>query len=239
MSIKKILVKNFITYRIYLYYNLYIRHKAFKKKHTYSQWGEDQIIKKFFENTKKGFYIDIGSFHPIMYSNTCFLNNSGWSGVNIDLNQTSIDLFNIMRPNDLNICAAISDKIEERDLYIDHLFSPVNTINKSLCENADKNILFKDLIKKKIKTETFSNIIKKVGKLPEINFLNIDCEGNDYSVLNSIDLKYYKPELICVETHDVNNKETFLYKDIVKLLEKTDYKIYQRCGPSTFFNVYK
>ncbi|MDC0052115.1 FkbM family methyltransferase [bacterium] len=237
MSIKKILVKNFITYKIYLYYNLYIRHKAFKKKLTYSQWGEDQIIKKFFENKKNGFYIDIGSFHPIMYSNTCCLYNSGWSGINIDLNQTSIDLFNIMRPNDLNVCAAISDKIEERDLYMDHQFSPVNTIHQSLYEAADKKILFKNLKKKKIKTQTFSNIIKKINELPKINFLNIDCEGNDYLVLTSIDLKYYKPELICIETHDVHNKETFIYKNIINLLEKFNYKIYQRCGPSTFFNI--
>ena len=237
MSIKKILIKNFITYRIYLYYNLYIRHKAFKKKQSYSQWGEDQIIKKFFENKEKGFYIDIGSFHPIMYSNTCLLHNSGWSGINIDLNQTSIDLFNIMRPNDLNICAAMSDKIEEKDLYMDHPFSPVNTIHKSLYEVADKNILFKNLEKKKIKTQIFSDIIKKVNEVPKINFLNIDCEGHDYSVLTSIDLKNYKPELICVETHDVNNKETFLYKDIINLLGKFSYKIYQRCGPSTFFNI--
>ena len=242
MSLKKLLLKTSITRKIYLYYNLYIRNKALKKRNSYSQWGEDQIIKDSFKDKKKGFYIDIGCFHPIMYSNTCWLFNNGWNGINIDLNQTSIDLFNIIRPSDYNFCAGISNIIEEKDLFIDHDFSPVNTIQKSFYDSASKNIAFKNLIKKKIVTKQFSDIIKKVDNLPKINFLNIDCEGHDYNVLSSIDLNKYSPELICIETHEVNmdtreinNKQTHQYNNITELLKKNHYKIFKRCGPSTIF----
>ena len=242
MSLKKLLLKTSITRKIYLYYNLYIRNKAYKKRNSYSQWGEDLIIKDFFKDKKKGFYIDIGSFHPIMYSNTCWLFNNGWNGINIDLNQTSIDLFNIIRSSDYNFCAGISNNIEEKDLFIDHDFSPINTIQKSFYDSASKNIAFKNLIKKKIVTKKFSDIIKKVTNLPKINFLNIDCEGSDYNVLSSIDLNKYIPELICIETHEVNkdkreinNKQTHLYNNITELLKKNHYKIFKRCGPSTIF----
>ena len=145
MSLKIISSKHFITYRIYLYYNLYLRHKAFIKRETYSQWGEDMCIGNFFINKKSGFYVDIGSFHPVMYSNTCVLFNRGWSGINIDLNQTSIDLYNIIRPNDHNICAALSDRVEEKDLFFDHNFSPLNTIDESTYQSSNKNIFFKNL----------------------------------------------------------------------------------------------
>ena len=57
MSLKKLLLKTSITRKIYLYYNLYIRNKAHKKRNSYSQWGEDQIIKDFFKDKKKVFYI--------------------------------------------------------------------------------------------------------------------------------------------------------------------------------------
>jgi len=243
MSLKKLLFKTSITRKIYLYYNLYIRNKAHRKRNSYSQWGEDQIIKDFFKDKKKGFYIDIGCFHPIMYSNTCWLFNNGWNGINIDLNQTSIDLFNIIRSSDYNFCAGISNNIEEKDLFIDHDFSPVNTIQKSFYDSASKNIAFKNLIKKKIVTKQFSDIIKKVTNLPKINFLNIDCEGSDYDVLSSIDLNKYIPELICIETHEVNmdtreinNKQTHQYNNITELLKKNHYKIFKRCGPSTIFS---
>ena len=242
MSLKKLLLKTSITSKIYLYYNLYIRNKAHKKRNSYSQWGEDQFIKDFFKNKEKGFYIDIGCFHPIMFSNTCLLFNKGWRGINIDLNQTSIDMFNIIRPNDYNFCAAISNQIEEKDLFIDHVFSPVNTIQKSFYDQSNKAIAFKNLIKKKIVTKKFSTIIEKIPSLPKVNFLNIDCEGHDFNVLSSIDIGHYRPELICIETHDVDmlsreisNKETESYKKIIELLKKHRYKILKRFGPSTFF----
>ena len=236
MSLKKLAFKNFITYKIYLYYNLFIKHKAYKKRNSYSQWGEDRIIKNFFKDKSKGFYVDIGCFHPIMYSNTCLLFNNGWSGINIDLNPASIDLFNILRPNDYNFCAAISRDVEEKDLFLDHPLSPINTIQKSFYDMANKTIAFKNTKKKKIVTKKFDDIIKEITKLPKINFLNIDCEGHDYLVLSSINVQQYNPALICIETHDVNNNETAESQNIINLLNKHQYKIFNRCGPSTFFN---
>ena len=84
-------------------------------------------------------------------------------------------------------------------------------------------------------TMTFSDIVKQISDIPKINFLNIDCEGHDYSILNSINLEFYNPDLICIETHDVNNKELINSKEIFSLLKKNNYKVIKRCGPSSIF----
>ena len=139
MSLKKIFLKNKFTYKIYLYYNLFIRHKCFLDRKQYSQWGEDQFIDSFFNNKNNGIYLDIGCFHPYMYSNTCLLHKRGWSGVNVDINQTSIDLFNIIRPNDTNICAAVSKEKKDLKVYFDDPFSPINTVDKKFYENLEKS----------------------------------------------------------------------------------------------------
>ena len=110
MSLKKFFLKHKITYKIYLYYNLYVRHKGFIRRKRYSQWGEDQFIAEFFKEKENGIYLDIGCFNPFMYSNTCLLYKKGWHGVNIDINPTSIDLFNIARPKDFNICTTVNDE---------------------------------------------------------------------------------------------------------------------------------
>ena len=86
MSLKNIFLKTKLTYKIYLYYNLYIRHKSYLKRTQYSQWGEDQFINQFFKDKIDGIYLDIGCFHPVMYSNTCLLHKKGWRGINIDIN---------------------------------------------------------------------------------------------------------------------------------------------------------
>jgi len=196
---KKLLNNSFFLYKCYLYYYL-IKSKYRTKKKTYSQFGEDLIINNFFKNFV-GKYVDIGCYHPIKYNNTLLLYEKGWTGINIDLNQTSIDLFNVVRKNDLNILACLSDKEEEVVVYFDNKFSALNSI---YTKNLDK-FGIKDFKKIKVKTKIFSNLVKD-----NFDFLNIDCEGNDYKILRSIDLKKYNPKLICIEISSKEDKKSIL-----------------------------
>jgi hypothetical protein len=73
-------------------------------------YGEDLIIDKFFRKKRKGFYVDVGCYHPLDGNNTCLLYKKGWSGMNIDVNALSIELFNQARKDDHNINVAVSNK---------------------------------------------------------------------------------------------------------------------------------
>jgi hypothetical protein len=221
MNKKKIKVGSFL-YKMYLYYNLYLHENIFIKRKTYSQFREDIFIKKFFHNFDKGKYVDIGAFHPTKYNNTALLYNMGWSGINIDVNQTTQHLFDIARPADVNITQAISDKNSFLKLYFEHAFSPINSFNeKNLNYFKIKNIkLFK------VRTRKFYNVVKK-----PFNFLNIDCEGHDYRILKNINLDFYKPNLVCIEI--LNNcrdkKKIFLY------FSKYNFKFIKKIKDSFFF----
>lgn len=96
--------------KAYLYYNIYIRNLKFFYKNTLSQDKEDLFIKKFFKNKNKGIYLDIGCFNPLLWNNTYLLYKKGWCGINVDIQKINIDLFNVARPNDINICCALYDK---------------------------------------------------------------------------------------------------------------------------------
>jgi hypothetical protein len=61
---KNFLLGNKITYKFYLYYDLYLRNFYKKKTGFYSQWGEDKFINEFFKDKENGFYFNIGAFHP-------------------------------------------------------------------------------------------------------------------------------------------------------------------------------
>jgi len=151
-----------IKYKFYLFYNLYIRNLKYLFKKSYSQFKEDLFVKNFFKNKKKGLYLDIGCHHPFRFNNTYLLYKRGWCGVNIDAIQQNIDLFNIHRPRDINICEVLNNKKENRHLYIpnNNLFSPEITINKKFSDYWKKHHNQK-YIKKKILTNTFNNIVKK------------------------------------------------------------------------------
>ena len=205
---KKYLIKSKILFKLYLIY-FGLKYRFFTKKKSYSQFGEDLVINEFFKNYE-GKYVDIGCYHPIKYNNTALLHKRGWRGINIDLNQTSIDLFNASRKNDLNIKACLSDKIEEVSIYLDSEFSALNSI---YADNS-KNFQFKDLKKINIKTKIFPELVNV-----NFDFLNIDCEGNDFKILKTIDLKKYTPKIINIEV-SLNNK-----KDIYDYMRLNGYKI--------------
>jgi len=198
--IKQFLIKNSFLFNIYLIY-FYFKFNFFTKKESYSQFGEDIIINKYFKSFI-GTYVDIGCYHPIKYSNTALFYKKGWNGTNIDLNQTSINLFNFSRLRDKNILACLSNKEEWVDVYLDNEFSALNSTNK---ENI-KNFKIKNFKKNRIKTKIFSKIIRQ-----KFDFLNIDCEGNDYKILKTINLKKFKPKLICVEVTKESKKLIYNY----------------------------
>ena len=130
---KKYLIKFSFLFKLYLFY-FYFKINFLTKKHSYSQFGEDLIIINFFKSYK-GRYVDVGCFHPIKYNNTFLLYQNGWSGINIDLNKTSIDLFNASRKRDTNIQACLSDVEKDNFIYFDSEFSALNSINEDNFKN--------------------------------------------------------------------------------------------------------
>ena len=129
-----------ILYKIKLYLQL-LRYRGLKERSQYSRWGEDSFLVDYFKNTSNGRYIDIGAFHPFRGSNTYLLYKKGWSGINIDLNKTSIDLFKLARPNDVNLNLAISDANKKIKVYQTKDLGKMNTIDSKFASFFFKKLL--------------------------------------------------------------------------------------------------
>ena len=129
------------------------------------------------------------------------LHKKGWEGVNIDLDQDNIDLFNFSRPNDTNICAAISSSIKDTDLFFYHKKSPINTIDNKV-SNFHKAKISEI---KKIKTNTLNNILK-LSKFENQKFdlMSVDVEGHELEVFLGFDFDKYSPSIIVVEFLDLS-----------------------------------
>jgi FkbM family methyltransferase len=227
-------VKYKIFYKIYLYYNIYIRNFKYIFQKSYSQFNDDIFIKKFFKNKYNGIYIDIGCHHPFKLNNTYLLHKNGWSGLNIDLIQLNIDLFKIARPKDKNICCAISNKNETCKVYIPNgnILSTEISIKKDYADIIKKHHKNSYIIQN-IKTITFEEILKKFKiKINSFDFLKIDIEGKDYDVLRNINLKKYRPKLICVEDSAIDNKNS---NKIKNYLESIRYKLCFKTNVNSFF----
>jgi len=196
-----------------------VRQSFFRKinKNFYSQFGEDKILKEILKiNINKGFYVDVGCYHPKKHSNTYLLYKKGWKGINIDIEKNKIEVFKMSRPNDINILAAVSDKKR----YV--------KVHKSQDYGVGSKIIYNAKVKsgfKTLETKTLNEIIKKtIYKNRKIDLLNIDTEGEDFNVLKSLNIKKYNPSIIIIESHLKSINEILKSKIYIFLVEK-NYKL--------------
>ena len=199
-----------------IYYNKY-------SKRSFSISNVDLVINRIFYNTKKGVYIDIGCNHPIKYNNTYLLYMKGWNGINIDLDDKSINEFNKLRPNDYNISTIVSDKSnEEKEIYFYHERSAINTVNKDLIDSRNekpKKSIFK-------KTKTLNEIIQNspFGN-KKINLITIDIENHEYEALKDFDFKKYNVDVIVTELHDLSKKLEIYTQSLSYITSSKLYKL--------------
>ena len=126
--------------KIHILQNLYIKNKCFLKKKSYSMDGEDIEIFNYFKNKKNGFYVDVGAYHPIQRNNTMLLYLNGWEGINIDISDFSIKLFNHLRPRDSNLNLAVSNKEGNVEMFYQKNYLNFQLLKKSMLIKVFRNI---------------------------------------------------------------------------------------------------
>lgn len=200
---------------------------------SYSQEGEDMILRRFFEKkmNQGGFYIDVGAHHPFRFSNTYFFYKKGWSGINIDATPGAMELFSKRRSRDLNLEYAISDSITTLPYHI-YTEPALNTFSEKLANaRNDKHRLLQKIM---IKTSPLSYILDEhLVDNTKIDFMSIDVEGFDFQVINSNDWDKYRPTVILIESlgFELKNTET----DIYCFLTNLKYQLFAKTINTLFF----
>jgi FkbM family methyltransferase len=165
--------------------SLYVVVKTFLKlllgRGVGSQFGEDKFLLTILP--KKGIYVDIGCYHPHLYSNTYRLYKEGWSGIAVDPNPDMAILWKLFRPRDTFINAAVgSGSSITYYRYDDGAYNGFERLERPL----------KDQVQ--IKTHSLSELVGS----RKVDFLTIDAEGMDKEILESFDWQV-KPQVIAVE----------------------------------------
>ena len=191
--------------------------------------NEDTAVLNYFKDKKNGFYIDVGCYHPIHRNNTYLLHKKNWNGINIDTSQFSIDLFDYMRPNDLNYKCAISNKNQIIKLFYQKELSQLSTTERNQAETVFQG----NIKEKEVQAFTLDEILNRNKyKNSKIDFLDIDVEGADLKVLEGLSFDKFKPELVCVEIHEKKIKKSDIYNFLI-------YKNYELLWSGVFSHIFK
>jgi FkbM family methyltransferase len=161
-----------------------------------SQFEEDQIIAELLPQDK-GFYVDVGAFHPIKYSNTYALYQKGWAGVAIDPMDWS-GAWRRDRPRDVFVCQAVGDKAETKTI---HFCEELTSFDARWFRGVNTEKVH-PLLKgpRRVKVDTLMTILEPYPQiLKECLLCSIDVEGYEQHVLQGIDFSVFCPKLIVIE----------------------------------------
>ena len=166
------------------------------------------MTKTFFQNHWKsdalGFFLEIGACDGIKSNSTKILEDVGWQGVCIEANP---DIFEILKNNRsancLNLALYNSTGYTDFAIFPDQpewsgIIETFDNLHLSLLNSEEpriKNKVSRKAVIKKIKTATWNNL-----NLPtNIDYCQIDVEGAELKILETIDWDNTNITYICIE----------------------------------------
>lgn len=206
---------------------------------SFSQYAEDLLLLSYLSDRiddpiYKGFWVDVGAHHPRRFSNTALFSFFGWRGINVDAMPNAIDLFNKMRPRDINVNVGVGKQAGRLEYFKFNDYA-VNTFVPELAEKAKtQGFLFQG--------SSFVPVITLRDLLDEylpvgqhIDFLSVDAEGFDFQILESNDWTRYRPDYVLVELHTFGHNERIFSCEACRFLRNQGYEFAAQTLCTTLF----
>jgi FkbM family methyltransferase len=234
--IKKLFSKNLLIFLIDI--KEFLWHQK-----SYSQCGEDLLVNYILRNVMKKTgnitYLDVGANHPIRISNTYFFykkNISKGGGILIEPNPSLYKRLQKYRSKDiiLNIGISPNNRREELEFFLfEH--DVLNTMSKTERDEYLK-IGHKMVGSIMVQTVGIGEIFDKYIGKDGVDLLNLDVEGFDLEILNSMNFTENRPKVIVVETilHR-SHLEQVKNEKIINFLLSKNYFIYADTYINTIF----
>jgi FkbM family methyltransferase len=197
-----------------------------------SQHGEDLWLWNYFQKKDHGFFVEVGAYDGVTFSNTYFLEATGWHGILIEPNPENYELCCKRRPHSICIRAAVSNARESETILslvkgdngVDALsFTQVS--EKHLARVAKNGAKIMEI---KVPALKLSRILEDVKE--QIDLISIDVEGAELNVLESLDFVRHAPSVFIIEDNSLGRD-----KDVERFLLEKGYKARVRLGANVLF----
>ena len=164
-------------------------------KDSYSQHGEDILVKNLLENGVKSF-IDVGANDGVLFSNTYKFAKQGAHGICIEPAPSSfrkLKLNHLLHPRVKCLQTAVSNKSG-------HLYLKEDGYEQTLSRVYDKYIPKSH----KVPKLRFDDILIRYPNFMEIDLLSIDVEGHEKEVLEGLKNNQFNAKIIILEIDKCN-----------------------------------
>jgi FkbM family methyltransferase len=164
---------------------------------SYAQRFEDLYLLRCFGETRDGFYIDIGSGHPV-YDNVSFaFYLRGWRGVTVEPNPWLSQLTRAVRPRDRHVEALVGAAAGDATFYLIDEYHGLSTMIADHARAAQTQF-GKGSRAITVPVVTLAQLCREHAPAA-FDFLKVDVEGAEPAVLLSGDWQHFRPKVVVVE----------------------------------------
>ncbi len=167
---------------------------------TSSQYGEDQVFRQLLRPGARGTFVDVGAHHPVAGSNTFNLYFRGWRGLTIDPNPELAAAYRHYRPRDTHLVRGVAGTPAVLN-YRRYRESVRNSFSDEIAAGLAAMGIHPVAVVP-VECVPLSALIGAHLADVQIDLLNVDCEGFDLEVLQSLDLSRHRPTVILIEDYD-------------------------------------
>jgi FkbM family methyltransferase len=165
---------------------------------------EDVILQRLFNGCHDGFFVDVGAQHPDLSNDTYALHKSGWRGINVEPSQPYHQRLQEERPEDVNLCVALSDKARKEISFFEAENSGCSTCDPQ--EAKRQSLQGQAFVERKVAVTTLRDILGKTTP-KSFELLKVDVEGFEEKVLDGNDWERFRPKVVLVEATYPNSPE--------------------------------
>ena len=176
-----------------------------------SEIGQDKwVIGRMFPGVTNGFFLDVGSGHGTIGSNTKALEELGWTGICVDPFPTHMEGRTCRMEK-----AVVSSTAGQVVKFHTHsgLGGIADTLGKWKVE-AEKSPAVE------LTTTTLGELLAGAGAPSFIHFLSLDIEGAELEALKGVPFDKYRFGAMAIEHNDEEPKRS----DLLKFLEERGYR---------------
>jgi FkbM family methyltransferase len=172
----------------------------------YSQSNEELIIRDFFGDRRKGFFLDVGCAWPSKANNTYYLERFlGWKGIGIDALPEYGELWKNRRPKSKFFNYLITDHAGT----VESFFRSPHTDVSSIFPNGPwgKDGALEEL---HVPTMTLDKLLDD-NHVASVDLVSMDIEGAEPLALKGFDIKRFKTKLVCIEVKGMDRQPIEAY----------------------------
>jgi len=164
----------------------------------YAQAEEDKALYELFKDKKDGFYVDVGAYSGITFSNTYLFELQGWRGICIEPHEGLFPQLQENRPNSICLKVAVWDRdADDVPFYATPWGSWSIVWEDKKKPPPTRPRPYVDLQHPQAKK--LDTILEENDAPIGFEILSIDVEGTEWHILNGFNIEKYRPRVIVIE----------------------------------------